>query len=163
MAKPDFNSLLGRLGRDYRQLSFCAGPRFCWSPGSDQVFYKIGASGDDANYSLLHETGHALLGHQRYKLDFELLAMEVAAWEKARQLATDYQIELDEDHIQDCLDSYRDWLYRRSICPSCTSKALQTDDRHLYRCYNCQTTWRVSSNRFCRTYRLTKPAASLIG
>jgi hypothetical protein len=154
------DGLLERLRADQPAISFRAGPRFCWSPATGEVFYKQyatahpgSAASQTSLYSLLHETGHALLKHKRFQMDFELLEMEVAAWERARGLAARYGVELDEDHIQDCLDTYRDWLYRRSICPSCTSKALQLDGKPEYRCFNCQAGWRVSSNRFCRPYR----------
>lgn len=157
MADSTFDKLLNRLRQDFGQLRFRAGPRFCWSPGSGEVIYKQNASSETAAYSLLHETGHGLLGHNCYQLDFELVAMEVAAWEKARQLAIGYGVALDENHVQDCLDSYRDWLYRRSVCPSCTNKALQVDNKPEYRCFNCQTSWRVAASRFCRTYRQTQP------
>lgn len=145
--------LLARLEQDFTSLSFVAGNRFCWSPAKREVMYKRQASGPVATYSLLHETAHALLAHKRYSMDFELLALEVDAWERARGLSKRYSVVLDEDHIQDCLDTYRDWLYRRSICPTCTTKALQLDGQPVYRCYNCLTSWRVANSRFCRPYR----------
>lgn len=154
MAKaPDFPSLLFRLASDHPELVFAEGKSFYWSPANHQIIYKKGAKGQTATFSLLHELGHALLDHQRYQQDFELLQLEVAAWEQAKRIAPTYGIKLDEDHIQDCLDSYRDWLYRRSICPTCTTKALQQDDKPLYRCFNCHATWRVAPSRFCRPYR----------
>ena len=154
MAKhPAFSSVLTKLIKDNPGLHFVAGDCFYWSPAKCQIFYKQDASGETAIFSLLHEAGHGLLGHKRYKLDFELLQLEVAAWEHANHLALGYGIIISEDHIQDCLDSYRDWLYRRSICPSCTAKALQQDDQPLYRCFNCHTTWQVAPSRFCRPYR----------
>lgn len=107
-------------------------------------------------WSLLHETGHALLDHTSYKADFELLRLEVEAWERAKLLAADLDVAIDEDHIQDCLDTYRDWLFKRSICPQCNTKCLQQGDFVHYRCFNCHTVWRVSSSRFCRAYRSTK-------
>lgn len=155
------DKLLVRLAEDFPQLCFAAGPSFCWSPATGQILYKQSAPDDpspQAVFSLLHETGHALLGHKRYRLDFELLELEVSAWERAKHLAAQYGITIDEDHIQDCLDTYRDWLYRRSICPSCTTKALQQDGSHYYQCFNCRATWRVSPSRFCRPYRQTKHA-----
>jgi hypothetical protein len=150
------DKLLSRLQKDYPHIEFVAGKAFYWSPATRQIFYKTNAAGPTAVFSLLHEVGHALLGHKRYKLDFELLELEVAAWERAGLLAKDYAITIDGDHIQDCLDTYRDWLYRRSICPSCTTKALQQDDEPVYNCYNCHATWRVAPSRFCRPYRQTK-------
>jgi len=154
MAKhPTFTSLLTKLTADNPSLAFVAGASFYWSPAKRQVFYKSGDDGVVATFSLLHEVGHGLLDHKRYKLDFELLQLEVAAWEQAKTIATTYGITIDEDHIQDCLDSYRDWLYRRSICPSCTAKALQQDNEPVYRCFNCHASWRVTPSRFCRPYR----------
>ncbi len=154
--------LLSSIRADYPQLRFAIGKTFCWSPDESpagQIFYKQDAAGPTAVFSLLHETGHALLAHRRYKLDFELLEMEVAAWERAKLLAGQYGISIDNGHVEDCLDSYRDWLYRRSICPSCTAKALQMDDIPEYRCHNCRATWRVTASRFCRPYRQTTATA----
>jgi hypothetical protein len=149
-------ALITKLQAAFPELRFTAGSQFCWSPETGEIFYKAAARGQQASWSLLHETGHALLGHQSYRGDFELLRLEVAAWEQANDVAGTVDISIDEDHIQDCLDTYRDWLYKRSICPTCTTKCLQQDDFVHYRCFNCHTTWRVSSSRFCRAYRTTK-------
>lgn len=147
------DALLEQLRADFPQVQFVAGTRFYWSPAKQQVYYTYTTNGAPTIFSLLHETGHALLEHRRYTLDFELLELEAAAWQRARALGKTYGITIDEDHIQDCLDTYRDWLYRRSICPSCTSKALQQDDGRRYQCYNCHASWLVSPSRFCRPYR----------
>jgi len=152
-------SLINKLQSEYPGLRFTAGNQFCWSPETGEIFYKAKASGKKANWSLLHETGHALLEHQSYKGDFELVRLEVAAWEKARELGEGVGVTIDEDHIQDCLDTYRDWLYKRSICPTCTTKCLQQGDFVHYRCFNCHTVWRVTTNRFCRAYRYKKASA----
>lgn len=149
-------STLKQLQQLYPKLSFKPGQQFCWSPETREIFYKKNANGDTAVWSLLHETGHALLNHTSYQADFQLIRLEVAAWEKAKELAAQIKAEIDEDHIQDCLDTYRDWLYKRSICPGCRSKCLQQDDFAHYRCFNCHTTWRVTPSRFCRAYRSTK-------
>lgn len=151
--------LISRLRTGYPDLRIIAGRQFYWSPETREVFYKRGAKGDKAVWSLLHETGHALLGHATYKADFELLLLEIAAWGKARELARSFKIIIDEDHIEDCLDTYRDWLYKRSICPKCSTKCLQQSDFVHYRCFNCHTVWRVTGNRFCRAYRSTKNVA----
>lgn len=148
--------LITRLQAQYPNLHFTHGEHFSWSPETDEIFYKPDMQDEQAAWSLLHETGHALLRHQNYQADVELLRMEMEAWERARQLATDVSLTIDEDHIQDCLDTYRDWLYKRSICPNCATKCLQQDDFIHYRCFNCHTTWRVSQDRFCRAYRSTR-------
>ncbi len=153
-------TLLTFLERDFPQIQFTAGKSFCWSPATHQVIYNkallSNPRGPTGIFSLLHETGHALLGHTRYRLDFELLELEVAAWQRAQALASHYGMTIDADHIEDCLDSYRDWLYGRSICPSCTTKSLQLDDQPEYRCYNCHASWKVAASRFCRPYRKSR-------
>lgn len=147
--------VLERLQADFPKLSFTAGKQFCWSPETQEIFYKADGWDSKDTWSLLHETGHALLGHRNYQADFELLQMEVAAWGRARQLATKLAINIDEDHIQDCLDTYRDWLYQRSLCPNCNAQSMQEADYQHYRCFNCHTVWRVGGNLFARTYRKT--------
>ena len=149
-------ALLVELKTKYPHLLFAAGKEFCWSPETQEIFYKSNATGQQAKWSLLHETGHALLGHKTYLADYELLRLEVAAWERAEILGKEMNINIDADHIQDCLDTYRDWLYKRSICPVCHSKCFQQGDYIHYRCFNCHAVWRVSANLFSRSYRSTK-------
>ena len=146
--------ILSKLKKRFPALSFRAGGRFTWSPKTKQIIYKEDSLSTDriAVWSLLHEVGHALLGHSTYNSDFELLSLETAAWQKAKELAPAYNQEIDEDHIQDCLDTYRDWLYQRSTCPTCTSCSLQIDSK-TYCCFNCGGSWQVSSSRLCRPYR----------
>jgi hypothetical protein len=153
--------IIDKLSKLYPELTFTAGKQFCWSPETNEIFYNKSASGQKAIWSLLHETGHALLGHTSYEADFELIRLEVAAWEKARELAVSFDQPIDEDHIQDCLDTYRDWLYKRSICPNCSTKSIQQNDFIHYRCFNCHTAWRVTASRFCRSYRSTKKVAQI--
>lgn len=148
--------LLNSLKLSFPALEFTAGSTFAWSPETNEVFYRVGNQEKHYVWSLLHETGHGVLQHNTYKTDVELLKMEVAAWDKAKELAPQFNIAIDEDHIQDCLDTYRDWLHARSICPTCTTKCLQQNDRHHYRCHNCHTVWKVTPSRFCRAYRSVK-------
>ncbi|MBP9853080.1 hypothetical protein KBC77_03790 [Candidatus Saccharibacteria bacterium] len=117
------------------------------------VRYHFGQSGDMQEcWTLLHETAHALLQHESFTSDIELLQMEVAAWHHARVLAGRFKITIDPDYIEDCLDSYRDWLHARATCPTCFERSLQTDT-HTYTCHNCSAKWHVTKSRLCRTYR----------
>lgn len=150
------DELVNTLVSHFPGLRFTAGRQFCWSPETGEISYKASARGRRAAWALLHETGHALLEHRGYKGDFELLRLEIDAWERARQVARELGMTIKEDHIQDCLDTYRDWLYKRSICPTCGAKCLQQRDFVHYRCFNCHTVWRVTASRFCRAYRSTK-------
>lgn len=154
-------TLLEKLIEDFPIVHFVEGPNYYWSPATKQIFYKANAHNDSrinnaAAHALLHEVAHALLEHQTYHTDFELIRMERDAWEHAKALGNKYDFEMDENHIQDCLDSYRDWLYKRSICPTCGTKSIQCDEVNCYRCFNCHTQWKVSQSRFCRPYRQFK-------
>jgi hypothetical protein len=152
--------LLESIRLEFPDLKFRAGQAFYWAPETGEVFYKSAMAQDDSNdkyrWALLHEVSHALLHHKQYNTDLELLQLEVAAWARAEQLAKQYDLCIDANHIQDCLDTYRDWLHSRSICPSCTTRCLQQSDQRHYRCHNCHTTWRVSASRFCRPYRAVR-------
>lgn len=158
-------SLIADLQARFPELRFSPGKQFYWSPETGEISYEAKAKGKKAAWSLLHETGHALLEHRSYEADFELLRLEMAAWERARELGKDLGIDISDDHIQNNLDTYRDWLHKRSICPKCGTKCLQQGDFVHYRCFNCHAVWKVSSNLFCRAYRrhagVPQPAVSL--
>ena len=148
------NVLLETLRARLPAVRFEPGESFSWSPAQQLVCYPESCMLEDSSgWALLHEAAHGILQHCSYETDFELLLLEVAAWQKAKELAAELEIEIDEDHIQDCLDTYRDWLHRRSTCPTCGIVGLQHSPR-LYACHNCNATWQVSNSRFCRAYRL---------
>jgi hypothetical protein len=148
--------LLSKLIADFPKISFKLGENFSWSPKDQTVFYTSPISDSKtANWSLLHELGHATLDHNTYSTDIELVKLECDAWEKAKIIGKKYDYEIDEDHIQDCIDTYRDWLHQRSACPNCASHSIQQDSK-TYRCFNCGQIWGVTSSRFCRPYRLKK-------
>ncbi|HSX33870.1 MAG TPA: hypothetical protein VLF91_06060 [Candidatus Saccharimonadales bacterium] len=147
-------TLISRLKQDFPEYHFIVGEYLCWSPSGNEIFYKPSES--ESNISgLLHELAHAELGHHSYKSDVELLQKEAAAWEKAQTLAKVYDRSIDPNHAQDCLDTYRDWLYKRSSCPACRLAGVQQKSTQ-YLCLNCGQVWRVSNARFRRAYRLTK-------
>jgi hypothetical protein len=150
--------LLTNLRKTLPHVAFEPGEAFFWSPEHSKITYKQGAAEKPQDiWALLHEASHALLGHKNYQLDVELLLMEAAAWRKAREFAGTLGIDISEDHIQDCLDTYRDWLHQRATCPRCSTVSLQVSARE-YRCHNCSASWSVSASRFWRPYRLrSKP------
>jgi len=145
-------ALIQKLKVDFPELTFTSGPRASWSPANSTIYYPSEEAGH-GSWTLLHEVGHALLGHASYSSDVNLLQKESAAWQAALELAPKYGLLIANDHIQDCLDTYRDWLHKRSSCPVCGHHGLQAT-QSLYSCPNCQNTWKVSSARFCRPYRL---------
>jgi len=143
--------LIKRLKTDYPDLTFVEGALLCWSPEKRAIYYQLS---DDKYgiYGVLHEIGHATLGHWCYTTDVDLVKKESQAWEKACLLAKKYGLSIDSEHVQDCLDTYREWLHKRSTCPLCGSKGIQSANK--YHCINCFNKWTVSSARFLRPYRL---------
>lgn len=128
----------------YPELNFAQASQFLWSPRTQTVFYDQDiAETATGQLALLHEIGHAELGHTDYILDIELLGMEVDAWGYARRHSLELGIAVDEEHVERCLESYRIWLYKRSLCPHCSAHGLQIDKK-TYRCFMCRHQWRVA-------------------
>ncbi len=146
---------IAKLREDYPQFKFRKGAREHWSPKTQTISFTTEQPLRRLQCGMLHELAHALLGHTTYNSDLELLKMESQAWQLAAQLANKYDLKISDDHIQNCLDTYRDWLHRRSTCPSCGTHVLQQNS-NSYKCFNCQTSWQVSSGRFVRPYRKTQ-------
>lgn len=144
--------LLEKLILDFPDFGFISSNHFKWSPMNRTIDYDSRTTDKDSVWALFHELAHGVLDHQAYSLDVELLLMEAEAWHTAQELARRYDLKIDDNHIQDCLDTYRDWLDQRSTCPLCGNTSLQQSVRD-YRCFNCQSVWQVSTSRFCRSYR----------
>lgn len=151
---PSMSSLIHKLRLAHPTLTFTESEQFSWSPSDATVFYD--AQADNAPALLLHELSHALLEHREYRRDVELIAMETAAWKEAASQASLYKVAVDEDIVQDHLDTYRDWLHARSTCPHCSATGYQTGASE-YQCPACTHTWRVNEARLCalRRYSLT--------
>jgi hypothetical protein len=148
------DALLERIASDYPDLQFIESAHFSWHAGKKHVSYKKNSKNTLRDMlALLHELGHAILEHKDYKHDIELVQLEVAAWDKAQELANTYGLEMDDEYIQDCIDTYRDWLHLRATCPTCYARSLQASTSR-YKCFNCQSSWQVSRSRLCRPYRL---------
>lgn len=147
-------NILNKLEKQLPFIKFEASSTFYWSPQTNTIYMNEEIlDSERGKWSLLHEAGHAVLGHKGYKTDAGLLALEVEAWQSAQDLSQKLDVKIDEEHIQDCLNTYRDWLYARSTCPTCALNCLQIDQT-TYLCLNCSTRWSVSQSRFCRPYRM---------
>ncbi|HET7630475.1 MAG TPA: hypothetical protein VFK03_03815 [Candidatus Saccharimonadales bacterium] len=147
--------LVERLRADHPDLSFTASDDFRWSHSEGAVYFAPDDSADSLA-CLLHETAHGLLGHKDFKFDIDLLKLERAAWVYARdRLATRYDVAIDDELVEESLDSYRDWLHDRSLCPRCGLTGLENDDK-TYGCLNCRTTWQPNDARRCGLKRYTK-------
>jgi len=145
---------IAQISRDFGDITFQKGSSEHWSPRTNTITYDPNQPLHDLRYGVLHELAHAKLNHTNYGSDFELLRLESMAWDEAAQIGRRYGISISSSHIQSCLDTYRDWLHRRSACPKCGTHGLQKAPRH-YQCFNCRNIWRVSSGRFVRPYRRT--------
>lgn len=150
---PTQANLLKTLSLAYPGIVFKPGTNFAWSPKLQTITYVIDKANEPTHaYALLHEVAHAKLAHNTFTDDFNLLQLEVAAWEQAKQIGLSVDIPIDEDHVQDCLDTYRDWLHARAQCPTCGVVSLQAKDGS-YTCFNCKTGWKVPKSQLCRVRR----------
>lgn len=141
--------LADRLAGDYPQFKFIPSNRARWSSIEQTIYYT------NSPVDLLHELGHAVLNHDHYQQDIELIQIELDAWNKARELAGQYGIVINDKDIEESLDSYRDWLYQRSMCPICGQNGIQSRASLTYYCINCHTHWQVNDARSCRLRRVT--------
>lgn len=145
---------IDHLSKDYPDFKFSRGQQEHWSPKNQTIIFNPRQTPERIRFGVLHELAHALLEHKNYSSDFELLKMESEAWHLASDMGLKYGVTISQEHIQNCLDTYRDWLHHRSQCPTCGVRVLQKSAKE-YHCFNCGSVWRVSSGRFVRPYRRT--------
>ncbi len=150
-----WENFINAIKIDYPLIEFEQSKANSYSSELKKIYYTQKNNFISSSSSLLHELGHLTSGHKKYSSDIELLMMESEAWQTAKNLSKKYGIKISDDHIEDCLDSYRDWLHKRSTCPNCSQNGIQTD-KNTYSCLNCSQVWAVSNSRFCRTYRRSK-------
>ena len=125
---------LEQLKTDYPWLKFREGPKYAFRPPKTIV---LGPLEPFSELLTLHEVSHAVLKHKDFRMDVERLKMEVEAWEKAKELAKQYGVDANEDLIQDELDTYREWLHKKSRCPSCGLTRFHTPNG-TYHCPRCE-------------------------
>lgn len=160
------NTFIARLEQDFPELRWRAGRKFAFRPPrtiiyeqflspkqvdekagrvdkktklkADQRSEQICETGRWWQYQLclLHELGHATLRHREFRTDPERLRMEMEAWRQAERLCEIYEVEFDAEFAEQQLDSYRDWLHRRSLCSQCGLTRYQTPDGR-YHCPGC--------------------------
>lgn len=143
--------LLKKITKDYPQFIFKPSDCFKWSHCDKTIYYNVVEN--NFNISLVHELSHALLGHKEYLKDIQLLNMEAEAWKKSKELASHYKLIIDDDTVQINLDSYRDWIHKRSLCINCNATGIQTKNNE-YKCLLCNQSWKVNEakrNRLIRT------------
>ncbi len=134
-------ALLTQLKQDFPSITFTLGDTFKWSSANQQITYKDEPLGELA---LLHEVGHYLLNHQDFSSDIDLIEKELQAWSEAEKLAPNYHLKIDTNYVGVCLESYRNWLYQRSLCPNCAHANLQSRN-FKFECFNCGYDWVAES------------------
>jgi len=141
---------LKELKKEYQLVP---GRFFSYNAGTKTITYVPDALKDDqGKLALLHEVAHAKLNHFDYYFDLELLEIEQAAWEETKKEALNYNIEIDEKHIQECLESYVHWTAKRATCPKCFSFGRQTD-LDDFKCIDCDTVWKANIRKDRRVLR----------
>jgi hypothetical protein len=138
---------------NFTDQTFVPGRYFMWSPAARTItFDSRRINTNNGRLALLHELGHARLGHRIYKYDMELLRMEMEAWEVARELAPKFGVKINEAHIASTIASYDDWLTKRATCPDCNNFSLQRG-RDSYGCFVCGAKWVVNWRKDRRVKR----------
>lgn len=150
---PSINSILNLLKKTLPDIGLKNSDDFRWSAAEQTIYYPAEAAGLNDIYLLLHEAGHAALGHDDYRRDIQLLRMEREAWDYATDsLAPQLKIKVNDEFIENNLDTYRDWLHERSTCPGCKQNGIQIN-KNTYQCLNCRCSWRVNDARQCQLKR----------
>jgi hypothetical protein len=132
-----FYPKISEIQVDFPEFEFKTGEKFSFLPPRTIILGP-----DCPNFMLLalHELAHAVLEHKDYNYDIELVRLESEAWERAKGLCEAYEIEYDEEFVQDTLDSYREWLYKRSTCSKCGVNGIQGENG-VYKCPHCFMKW----------------------
>ncbi|HEY0965598.1 MAG TPA: hypothetical protein VGE13_03910 [Candidatus Saccharimonadales bacterium] len=144
-------SIVDTITQYYPTIRLEAGDDFVWNPTDRVITYNP----DDPLFTarILHEVGHAELQHTIYETDIELLQIERDAWHHAKTvLSPRFSLHITSDIVEDDLDTYRDWLHSRSLCPHCKQNGVQSA-AHEYTCLICQTKWKVNTAIGCALRR----------
>jgi hypothetical protein len=149
---PSITQLINQLKSDYPQFIFKESDDSYWSHDQKTIYYN---ADNNHLHLLLHELSHGILDHTDYKRDIELIAMEREAWDKAKKLADEYNLVIDNNFIQSNLDTYRNWLHARSTCPKCNATGMQIKP-NIYSCLVCNHKWTVNEARTCTLKRYSK-------
>lgn len=142
-------SILSNIEKDFN-FNFISGDDFFWNHKNKTITYN---SDDENGLELLfHEIGHAKLNHANYLRDIQLIEMEREAWSEAKKIASKMQLRINQNIIEDHMDSYRDWLHARSLCPECKSNGYEYR-KGYYTCPVCTTKWQVNDAKLCQLRR----------
>lgn len=127
-----------RLMAHYPEVRWAEASRFSFRPPR---MVRLGRA--QPHYAMLaaHEVGHCLMGHRDFRTEVGRLRMESEAWERAHAVWSELRLEergaiWDEEFVEDQLDTYREWLHSKSLCPRCGQVRFQTVDG-AFHCLFC--------------------------
>jgi hypothetical protein len=136
----------------FTDQTFIPGRYFMWSPNTKTITYDSRRiNTNNGRLALLHEIGHARLGHRIYKYDMELLDGDGSLGHRPRP-APRLGVKINEDHIASTISSYDEWLTKRATCPDCNNFSLQRG-RDSYGCFACGAKWVVNWRKDRRVKR----------
>lgn len=146
--------IITKVAQLYPGTTFTAGKEFCWSFNALTITYPTTSMPRELFIaSLCHELGHAECSHSTFSSDVHLMQLEKQAWAEAAVIAQKvFDVTIPDTHIEKCLDTYRDWLYTRAVCPACKQCGVQFLS-NKYRCIFCNTAWLVNQSRLCNVIK----------
>lgn len=147
---PSTISKISEIINSYPQFIFKEAIDFSWIPNKKIIYYN--STDKQALSLLIHEVSHALLEHNQHASDIDLIRIEQEAWTFAQNLAKQFNISITDEIIQLNLDTYRDWIHKRSICPKCRSTGFQIKAT-TYKCPACDNKWLVNQAKDHRLIR----------
>lgn len=153
----EISSVFSQVTSDCSDLNFAPGDSFYWRPEDNTVYHPEITNSSDL-YLLLHEIGHARSAHTGYDSSIHLLDMEREAWDHTISvLVPTYGLSIDDakEISEDALDSYRDWIHKRSTCPTCNAIGIEVS-KNRYKCLICDQQWQANEARNCQLRRYKK-------
>lgn len=150
---PSIQSIIKELSKDYKDINFLPSDLFTWSKKNYTLTY---INNDDLWPMLIHEIAHYDLNHTNYTNAIDLLRIERDAWDRAKLIAQNYQLIIEEEIIEKSIDSYRDWVHGRSKCVYCESIGIEIN-KNYYFCLNCENNWKVNEAKTCGIKRYKLP------
>jgi hypothetical protein len=140
---------LDYVSKEFPHIRLEKGTKFSWNASAKTITYPASADSESTFvHGLFHEVAHSILKHEGFRHDIDLLKKERDAWSEAKKLLERFDHVLDSEHVEDCLDTYRDWIYLRAACPQCELVGTQSDAVH-YSCPYCLISWNVPGSRLC--------------
>ena len=137
--------LIEQLIQDYPDFCFRTGKKFAFrfAFGAKNAKPTVFLGPPQPYFALqtLHELAHGLCGHKDWSNCISRLKCEREAWERAKTLFFKYQKLIpdpwNEDFVETSLDTYRNWVHQKTLCPVCGLTRFQ-DENGIFHCPECE-------------------------